>query len=280
MESAADQVHDSAGLEWAIRLGFVGYGVVHLLVGLIAVRLAWGDAGGDDASSEGALVMLASQPFGQLLVWVTGLGLALLVLWRGLEAWVGHDEEEGAKLWAKRGVSLAKAVLYGALAYSAIQVASSDRGSGSGSGDGGNGGGGGSTEQTITQRILELPGGQVLVALVGVGIIAYGGFLVYRGWEQKFLKHLDANGRSGSTGTAYEKLGQVGYIAKGVAVGVIGLLFGYAGVTHDSRESGGMDQALREIVQQPFGPFLLTAVGLGIACYGLFAFARARHLDR
>jgi hypothetical protein len=33
-------------------------------------------------------------------------------------------------------------------------------------------------------------------------------------------------------------------------------------------------------MQQPFGPYLLFAVGIGIACYGLFSLAQARHLDR
>ncbi|MGN6783118.1 MAG: DUF1206 domain-containing protein [Marmoricola sp.] len=34
------------------------------------------------------------------------------------------------------------------------------------------------------------------------------------------------------------------------------------------------------MVQQPFGPWLLALVALGIGCYGLFALVRARHLSR
>ncbi len=34
------------------------------------------------------------------------------------------------------------------------------------------------------------------------------------------------------------------------------------------------------MLDQPFGQVLLIAIGLGIACYGLFCFARARHLSR
>ena len=75
-------------------------------------------------------------------------------------------------------------------------------------------------------------------------------------------------------------LGKVGYIAKGVAIGLVGVLFVYAAVTHDPKKSGGLDQALHEVLEQPFGPFLLVAIALGIACYGLFCFARARHLSR
>jgi hypothetical protein len=60
----------------------------------------------------------------------------------------------------------------------------------------------------------------------------------------------------------------------------VGSLFLYAAHTHDARRSGGLDAALREVLQQPLGPWLLTAVALGIGCYGLFCLARARHLSR
>ena len=77
-------------------------------------------------------------------------------------------------------------------------------------------------------------------------------------------------------GTAFTWLGKAGYAAKGVAIGVIGSLFVYAAATHEAKKSGGLDQALHKILQQPFGPVLLTLVAVGIAAYGLFAFARAK----
>ena len=54
----------------------------------------------------------------------------------------------------------------------------------------------------------------------------------------------------------------------------------YAAATHDASRTGGLDEALQEVLEQPFGPFLLGVIGVGIGCYGLFAFARARHLSR
>jgi type IV secretory pathway VirB2 component (pilin) len=75
-------------------------------------------------------------------------------------------------------------------------------------------------------------------------------------------------------------LGKVGYISKGVAFVIVGGLFVAAGVTHEPKKSGGLDDALRTVLQQPFGPFLLILIAAGIACYGLFCFARARHLAK
>ena len=68
--------------------------------------------------------------------------------------------------------------------------------------------------------------------------------------------------------------------AKGIAIAIVGGLFIYAAITHEPQKSGGLDQALRTVLEQPFGPFLLGVIAVGIICYGLFCFARARHLSK
>ena len=72
----------------------------------------------------------------------------------------------------------------------------------------------------------------------------------------------------------------MGYIAKGVAIVIVGALFGYAAITHEAKKSGGLDQALQTVLEQPFGQAMLVAIALGIAAYGVFCFARAKHLSR
>ena len=73
------------------------------------------------------------------------------------------------------------------------------------------------------------------------------------------------------------RLGQVGYIAKGVAMSVVGGLLTYATVTFDRQTAQGLDGALQTILAQPFGRFLLTAVALGFAAFGLFAILQSRY---
>lgn len=267
VKAAGRQAEDSRWLDHVVRFGLVAYGVVHLLLAWIALQLAFGETG-RSASSSGALKELASQPFGGVAIWAVALGMTLLVLWRLVEAAFGHEQEDGKEKLGKRAASLLKAVLYGAVAFSAFKVAL------------GSGGSGGSGSDSLTSRVMNWPGGQVLVGLGGLAVIGYGAFTAYRGWSEKFLEHLDIDGTSGRDGRAYRVFGKVGYIAKGISVGVVGGLFVYAAVTHEADESGGLDQALRTVLDQPFGPVLLSAIALGIGCYGLFCFARARHLDR
>ena len=278
MSSATDfgkAAEDHRWVDHAARAGMIAYGVVNLLIAWLALQLAFGDREGS-TTSTGAMSQLSQQPFGKVLVWLVAVGMLLLVGWRALEAAFGHDSEDGAKRTAKRVFSAGKALIYLAIAISAIRVAT---GNGSGGGKGGGGGGGGGTDST-TKKLMDLPGGQTLVFLIGAGIIGYGIFQIYHAWSGNFRKNLTNEGERGGSGSAYVAFGTAGYTAKGIAVGIVGSLFVYASVTHSAKKSGGLDIALQKVLQQPFGPFLLGALALGIGAYGLFCFARARHLSR
>jgi fumarate reductase subunit D len=253
--------------EWtdrAVRVGMVAYGIVHLTIAWLGIQLALGDHSGS-ASRNGALRQLAQQPFGKVVVWVVAVGMFLLVLWKLLEAFVDFTLEDGATKVAKPATNVFKAIVYGTLGVSAVHVATGSKSK--------------SRTTDYTATLMDQPFGRWLVGLVGLAIIGYGVHLAYRGWSEKFLEHLDPEGRSGDSGRAYQLFGKLGYIAKGIAIGVIGVLFGYAAIDHNAKKSGGLDQALHTILQQPFGPVLLFAISVGIGCYGLFCFARARHLS-
>lgn len=263
-QQVGQEIHESTWLDRGVRFGMVVYGVVHLLVAWLAVQLALGQHH-RNASQKGAMQTLAHQPFGPVLLWLVALGMFVLTLWRVLEACVGHQEYDGGRRWRKRAVSAFKAVLYGYVGLLALQFAIGSGSSGSGT-------------SSYTARLMDQPFGRWLVGLVGVAIVGYGFSYARRGWTEKFMENLDARGTRGDVGTAYRWVGKVGYIAKGVAFGVVGGLFVAAAVTHEAKKSGGLDDALHTVLQRPFGPFLLVLIGVGIGCYGLFCFARARHL--
>ena len=271
-QDTAEDARDSNWMDHGIRLGLVAYGLVHLVVAFLAVQLALGDREGK-VSTTGALAEIAQQPFGQTLLWIIAIGLFVLVLWRLAEAILGdRSEQHGEIEWGHRIGSLLKAAVYGVLGFSAFQVATSDD-----SGSKGQGGGGSS----MTGTVMGWPGGQWLIALVGLGVVAYGLFQVWTGFSDKHAEKLEAEGKSGETGKAFLLFGKIGYCAKGAALILVGAIIAWAGVQHDTKESNtGLDQALSSLLDEPFGPWLVGLIGLGLACYGLFCFARARHLSR
>jgi hypothetical protein len=256
--SRRSQTSNDERLKHVGRAGLVAYAIVYLMIGWLAVQLALGDRSGSPSSS-GALRELAQQPFGGVLVWVVSLGMFLLAIWQVAEAFLGDDGP------GKSVARIGKAVIYTVIGISGVGVAV-------GSGSSGKG------EETWTAKLMNLPGGQLLVGAVALAIIGFGLYEIYRAWSDKFAKELDHEGRSGNTGTAYLWFGRIGCAARGVAFVVVGCLFGYAAITHDAKKSGGLDQALYEVLDQPFGPVLLCAIGIGLACFGLFTLARARHL--
>jgi hypothetical protein len=93
----AEQVGDSASLELVARAGVIAYGVVHLLIGWLAVQIAWSASAGKSADTSGALRTLADQPFGKVLLWLVAVGLVALALWQASEAIWGYRNRDGAR---------------------------------------------------------------------------------------------------------------------------------------------------------------------------------------
>lgn len=252
---AADRAGDRPWLRGLARIGYAASGLIHLLIGWIAAQVALGRGG--EADQSGALQTLRSAPAGALLLWVCVVGVAALALWQAIEAVVGTDE------WTDRVKAAGKAVLYGALGATSLTFATG------GSSDSGE------SSADLTATLMAAPMGRLLVGLVGLGVIGAGGYHIYKGWTKKFREDLVTTG-GGSIGRGVEISGLIGYIAKGVALFVVGGLFLLAAIEADPEESTGMDGALKTLAEQPLGTVLLLAVALGLALYGVYSFARAR----
>ncbi|SCX59518.1 protein of unknown function [Klenkia marina] len=272
VQQTADRVGRSDTLERLARVGLAAYGVVHLLIAWLALQLAWGGGSGS-ADQSGAMQTLAEEPFGTPLLWVLGLGLIALAVWQLAEVLrqVGGLSGSGdTKKKAAVGVvkSVAKAVVYAALAFTALRFATGGGSSSSGQ------------QQDTTSGVFALPGGRFLVGLAALVVIGVGLYQVVKGLKKKFLDEIDTSKASSSEVRAVTRLGQVGYVAKGAAFVVVGGLLAYAAITFDPSKSTGLDGAMHTILQAPFGRWLLSLVAVGIAAFGVFCFFRARYPQR
>lgn len=253
VSQTAQRVNDHPATTVLARLGYVASGVLHLLLGFIAVQVAWFGSS-KSADQSGALATLASHPLGQAMLWVVALGFAGLAVWNVTEAF-----RSGAKA-GDRVKSASKAVLYVVLAWTSLKFA---QGSSSSSSD---------QSQDFTADLMAKPGGRVLVAVVGLVVIGVAVYHVHKGWKRKFLQDLQE-----SPGRFVVAAGRFGYVAKGVALAVVGALFVTAAWHARPDEAGGLDAAFRTLADQPFGAVLLTVVAAGFAAYGVYSFGRARY---
>lgn len=261
----AEQAGDSASLEGFARGGLVAFGVVHLLIGWLALQIAWGASASKSADPSGALRTVADQPFGKVLLWLVAVGLVALALWQASEAIWGYHNRDGAKRVRKQVTSAGKAVIYAALGFSAASVA---LGSGSSSSQ---------SQKETTSGVLAWPAGNVIVVVTGLIIVGVGVAGVVKGVKKSFTEEIDTSSMPRAAREGVARLGQVGYIAKGVALVLVGGLLSYATLTFDPQEAPGLDGALQSILAQPFGRFLLTAVALGFLAFGLFAVLQSRY---
>jgi hypothetical protein len=243
--------------EVGARAGYAASGLVHVLIGVLALQLALGSGGGS-ADQSGAFQQIAQTSFGALVLWVSVVAFVALGAWQAAAALSGAAGETSDRV--KSG---AKAVVYLALAGTAFSVLQ--------------GGGSSSSGQTtsMTGQLMQAPAGRVLVGAVGLAVVVVGGYHVYKGLTKRFLEDLHRL-PSGTTGRVARTAGVVGYAAKGVALGVVGVLFVVAAAHANPDEASGLDGALQALREAPAGPVLLVLVALGLVAFGGYCAVRAR----
>ncbi|MFJ6793592.1 DUF1206 domain-containing protein [Streptomyces sp. NPDC091268] len=254
----------------AARCGLVTRGVLYLLIGLLAIRIALGSmgtpaggGGGKEADRQGALAELADKPFGGVLIVAVGIGVVGMALWRLSEAVFGAAGPDGDKL-LKRLASAARFVFYSLVAYSVFSFAAGRRHSGD------------QQSRDVTAKAMELPAGQWLVGAVGLGIGIAGVVIAVQAARRSFRKHLAMGGTSRRVRRLVTFLGVCGGLARGAVASAAGGFLVYAAVSYDPAQAKGLDDTLRTFAGTAAGPWLLVVVAVGLMLFGAFSWAMAR----
>ncbi|MER7900543.1 DUF1206 domain-containing protein [Streptomyces sp. NPDC096046] len=251
--------------EGAARAGFAARGVIYLLVGALALQIAFGDTG-RQADRGGAVQELAQKPFGAVLLWALGIGLVGMALWRLSEALFGSIGKDGRSA-RKRLMAAVRFAFYVFVAYSVLSFAISRHQSG-----------GNSDQQSrdATARALEIPAGQWLVGAAGVAIVAVGGWIAVRAVMRKYHDKLRLGQMSHRTRQLVDVTGVAGGAARGLVFAVAGVFAVRAAVDYEPDQAKGLDDTLRSLAETPLGPWLLVCVAAGLVLFGVFSFAMAR----
>jgi hypothetical protein len=251
-------------IENLARCGYAARGVVFLVIGILAVQAARG-TGGQATDPQGVLFKISQQSFGQVMLFLLGVGLLGYALWRLVTAlWDSENEGRDMKGLAKRIGYALSGFVYGGLALTAFQLA---RGSQARNGN--------SEQYQWTARVLAQPLGTWVIVLAGLIVIGVALSTLYKSYSAKFLKHLNTGSMSSVEKTWVTRTGRAGYAARGVVFILIGWFLIRAGLQSDPSKTGGVDQALTTLAHQPHGPWLLGIVATGLIAYGLYSFCEA-----
>ena len=257
-KDAARTAQRSDSFRRIARAGFVVVGIVHIIIGAIAVSIASG--GGGDADQDGAMEQIRSTPVGGLVLGMIAVALIALAVWQVASGLLTGGKE--TRKWGMRikliGIAGAYLVIAGLALIFAFggHVESED------------------TSRALSAVVLSAPGGIVALIVLGLTVAGVGiGFIVI-GFTRGFEKTMDVP--TGPSRPGIIALGVAGYIAKGIAIAVTGALFVVAAWTQDPQKAAGLDAALRSLVDLPLGRAILWLVGVGLAIYGVFSMVRAR----
>ena len=250
------------------RVGYAAKGVVYLIIGFLAAKLALGQ-GGAATDQRGALHTIYDQPLGKFLLIVVAIGLLAFALWSFIQA-IYDTEGKGSKakgIIARIGYA-AVGIAYAALAFGAFQIATST----------GSGGKSSSTStQDATAKLLQLSIGVPLVVIVGLVVLGVAFYLFAKAYNAKFQNTLNLATLRAQVKKAAIFLGRLGYGALGVVFTIIGFFMIVAAVQFNPQKAKGLDTALGELLHLPFGPVLLGIVALGLMAYGVYSFVEARY---
>jgi hypothetical protein len=257
---AVEQAAASGPARALARAGLVARAAIYTTIGVIALLLALGTSG-QHADQKGAMTELLGHAYGRVLVVALTIGLAGYALWRLSEAAfgaVGHGKQA-----LPRWQSLGRGLAYSLLTLEALSVLQGSQESQS------------HKQATLSAQVMAYTGGRVVVVVAGLALAGVGVMMIVEGARLRFMRYL-TNVPAGVR-PALVQLGRVGTIGRGVVFAMMGALVVAAGWTASPGRAGGMDVALRTLLDQPYGAALVAVVAVGLLAFGCFGFAEARY---
>lgn len=267
----ADKVmEDVASHPWVERLARFGYatkGAVYIVVGALATMAAFG-MGGETTDARGALQTIEDQPFGKIALGAVAFGLVGYVIWRLIQA-IADADDKGSDL---KGISIrtgyaGSGLVYAGLAFTAAKILIDV-----GEPDSSN-----KVQQHWTARLMAVPYGRWLVALVGACVVGFGLYQIYKGLSAKFRKRLKLGQMSTAKKMWATLLGRVGYAARGIVFLLVGGFLIMSALYYDPKEARGLEGVFDTLARQPYGPWLMGVVALGLISYGIYMIVESRY---
>lgn len=245
-----------------VRLGYLAKGLIYILIGVLAARVALGMRGGRLTDASGILTTLLRQPFGLVMLSLIGIGIVAYAGYYIFEALADtRHKGGGVKGWIQRSLTIIKAVAYGTIGLEALNIVLRDRRPSGGA-------------EANARMVMRFPLGDVVLVLVGIGIAVYGLTQLQLVWQGRVDDDIDES-RVRREVPWLLPFGRFGIAARSVILLLMGGTLLWAGLRERPSDADGYSEALRAIAA--FNPWLLAAMGAGLLCFGIYQVGHARY---
>jgi len=251
------------------RIGYAAKGAVYALIGGLSLAAALG-IGGDTTDRKELFNKILTAPFGQVLLGIIAFGLIGFAVWRIIQATKDTENAgDDTKGIVKRiGFFISGLIYLGFSVYAGTLIFGSSGGSGSSSGSSG--------KELFINKLLEQPFGRWLVALVALIIIGKGIAQFWKGFSGSYNDDVKDAQVEQNVKKTYDTLGKLGYLSRGVVLGIVGVFFFIAGINANPSEAKGTEGVFN-FLSQSGGPWLMGLIALGLLGYGVFMFVKAKY---
>lgn len=244
--------------------GHITKGVIYLLIGVFALATLIGASSGGNGP-KAVIDWVGTNPFGQVLLGLVGLGLAAYATWRFYLFTEDPDnEDDGKKGKVKRLGWAVSAVSYGALSVYAFQNLF---------GSGGSKG----TKEDLIARLLDQSWGDIVVAAIGLIVVGVGVYQLYRAVTDKHMEDINHQRLGEEQEEVVRNSGRIGLAARFVVYGIMGGFLVRTALSSDADQFKGIGESLSYLENGTWGTALLAVTGAGLLAYGFFMMVKARY---
>jgi hypothetical protein len=257
----------SESLHWLVRVGFLARAITYGVIAGLTAALALGiEVRPASANPQGALAVICGAPLGRLMLAIISVALLAYAIWKLGQTVRGRGPEGGGGPGVrKRLASLGGGLIY--LAFFAVSIAVLT----------GNTGNGSRQPRETASQLIGVPGGEVLLAVAGIGLLAVSIYQAYDAIRGDFANDNKIEQMSRARCRAFLVIGRVGLLARAVVFSLVGYFLLRAAIELHAGTAVGVDGALASVQREPLGSWLLTLVAVGLLTFAAFSVLEARY---
>ena len=254
-------------LHWLVRAGFVARGITYgLIAGIVIAVIVHTGNPGAHPDQQGALALVAQAPLGRIALVAIAIGLAAYALWKLALVVLGTGPEGRRDGGAFDRISnLGGAIVYVGFCLVAIRVLSGTHKSES------------TAQKHAAKNVLNWPAGHVLIIGAGAGLIAISLYQLYTALRGEFAEDNKVGEMGHDERRIFHILGRVGLTARAIVFALVGYFLVRTATDAQPSKAAGLDTALGQVHQAPFGTGWLLLVAAGLLVFAVYSMFEARY---